>query len=215
MKLHWSSRSPYVRKVMIVARETGLAEKITVHRSVVRRTIINPEVVEESPVGRIPALALEDGTVLSGSFAICDYLDSLHDGRKLIPAPGESRWRELELHGVADGTLDVLQNWRYEKMKPEAQRSEALCDTSAAKIEHCLAWLDRRAGTFGEEDYGIGQITAGIVLDYLDFRFPDIDWRSEYRNLREWHEIFRERPSSQATEIVDDEQGTQTDSIKR
>lgn len=200
---------------MIVAHETGLAERITVFRSVVGRMKINPEVVKDSPVGRIPALALEDGTVLSGSFAICDYLDSLHDGRKLIPARGESRWRELELHGVADGTLDVLQNWRYEKMKPVAQRSEALCNTCAAKVEHCLAWLDRRAGTFGEEEYRIGQITAGIVLDYLDFRFPEIAWRSEYRNLREWHEIFRERPSSQATEIVDDEQGTQTDSIKR
>lgn len=200
---------------MIVAHETGLDNKITTIKSVVGRTIINPEVVRESPVGRIPALTLDDGTVLSGSFAICDYLDSLHDSRKLIPARGESRWRELELHGVADGTLDILLHWRYEKMRPEAQRSEALCDTSAAKIEHCLAWLDRRAGTFGEEDYGIGQITAGIVLDYLDFRFPEIEWRSEYRNLREWHEIFRERSSSQATVIVDDEQGTQIDSSKR
>lgn len=200
---------------MIVAHETGLDNKITTIKSVVGRTIINPEVVRESPVGRIPALTLDDGTVLSGSFAICDYLDSLHEGRKLIPARGESRWRELELHGVADGTLDILLHWRYEKMRPEAQRSEALCDTSAAKIEHCLAWLDRRAGTFGEEDYAIGQITAGIVLDYLDFRFPEIDWRSEYRNLRNWHGIFRERPSSQATVIVDDEQGTQIDSSKR
>lgn len=200
---------------MIVAHETGLAERITVFRSVVGRMKINPEVVRESPVGRIPALALDDGTVLSGSFAICDYLDSLHDGRKLIPARGESRWRELELHGVADGTLDVLQNWRYEKMKPVAQRSEALCNTCAAKVEHCLAWLDRRAGIFREEDYRIGQITAGIVLDYLDFRFPEIEWRSEHRNLREWHGIFRERPSSRATEIVDDEQSTQIDSSKR
>ena len=215
MKMHWSSRSPYVRKVMIAAHEIGLAEKIAIVRSVVGRTIVNPEVVKDSPVGRIPALALDDGTVLSGSFAICDYLDSLHGGPKLIPARGESRWRELELHGIADGMLDLLLHWRHEKMRPEAQRSDAQCDTCAAKIEHCLAWLERRAGAFGDEDYGIGQITAGIVLHYLDFRFPEIEWRAKYRNLRAWHGCFSERPASQATEFVDDEIGMRPDPTKR
>ena len=192
---------------MIVAHEVGLDDKIAPVRSAVARTLINLDVVRDSPVGRIPALVLDDGTVLSGSFAICDYLDSLHDVRKLIPARGESRWRELELHGIADGMLDILQNWRYEKMKPEAQRNEALCNTCAEKIQHSLAWLDQRAGDFPRLDYGIGQITTGIVLDYLDFRFPGIDWRSKCRNLREWHGFFCERPSSKATEIVNDEQG--------
>ena len=207
MKLHWTSRSPYVRKVMIFAHETGLAEEIKTIRSVVGRMTVNPDVVEDSPVGRIPALVLDDGMVLSGSFAICDYLDSLHQGRKLIPPHGESRWRELELHGVADGMLDVLQNWRYENLKPEVQRSQALCETGAAKIQHCLAWLDRRAGDFENEDYGIGQITTGVVLDYLNFRFPEIDWRESNPSLYEWHKIFSERPSSKATEFVDDELG--------
>ena len=207
MKLHWTSRSPYVRKVMIVAHETGLAEEITTIRSVVGRMTINPDVVEDFPVGRIPALVLDDGMVLSGSFAICDYLDSLHQGRKLIPAHGESRWRELELHGVADGMLDVLQNWRYGKMKPEAHRGEALREACAAKVRHCLAWLDRRAGNFSSLEYGIGQITAGIALDYLDFRFSGIDWRESNPSLCEWHKDFCERPSSKATEFVDDEQG--------
>ena len=192
---------------MIVAHETGQADEITTVRSVVGRTIVNPDVVEDSPVGRIPVLALDDGIVLTGSFAICDYLDSRHNGRKLIPPRGESRWRELELHGVTDGTLDILLNWRYEKTKPEAQRWRAFCESSAAKVKHSLAWLDRRAGDFRNEDYGIGQITSGIVLDYLDFRFPEIDWRDSNPNLRHWHKIFSARPSSKATEIVDDEQG--------
>lgn len=205
MKLHWSPRSPFVRKVMIAAHETGLSEKITTVRSVAARTRINPDIVRDSPVGRIPVLVLDGGIVLSGSFAISDYLDSLHGGRKLIPLKGESRWRELELHGVADGLLDLLLIWRGETMKPESQRNTELCDSCIARARHCLIWLDERAGKFSDEDFGIGQITAGIVLDYLDFRFPEVDWRASNRNLREWHKLFCKRPSSKATEIVNDE----------
>ena len=207
MKLHWSPRSPYVRKVMIAAHETGLADKITAMRSVAARTRINPDIVRDSPVGRIPVLVLDGGTVLTGSFTICDYLDSLHGGRKLIPLQGEPRWRELELHGIADGLLDLLLIWRGETTKPESQRNMELCDSCADRTRHCLAWLDERAEGFSGQDYGIGQITAGVVLDYLDFRFPGIDWRASNRNLGEWHKVFSERPSSKATEIVDDEQG--------
>ncbi len=202
MKLHWSSRSPYVRKVMIVAHETGLADQIDPVRTVVSRTQLNPDLIKEFPVGRIPALVLENGIVLSGSFAICDYLDSLHGGRKLISAAGAPRWRELELHGVADGALDILLSWRGELMKPEALRSAALVEASAGKIRHCLDWLNRRAAGFGGEEYGIGQITVGVLLDYLDFRFPGLDWRGPGPHLRQWHKLFAERPSSKATEIV-------------
>ena len=205
MKLHWSSRSPYVRKVMVVAHETGLDKKIATVRSAASRTRINPDIVKDSPVGRIPVMVLDEGIVLTGSFAICDYLDSLHDNRKMIPADGPSRWRELELHGVADGTLDILLSWRGEKMKPKAQRSEALCESCAVRVQNCLRWLDQRAREFDSQDYRIGQITTGIVLDYLDFRFAEIDWRAESSILCEWHQVFAARPSSKATEIVDDE----------
>ncbi len=206
MKLHWSPRSPYVRKVMIAAHETGLTAKIQAIRSNAARSRINPDILKDSPVGRIPVLVLDDATVLTGSFAICDYLDSLHGGRKLIPSHGDSRWRELELHGIADGMLDLLLTWRGEKTRSEALRDAALCDSCAVRVRHGLEWLDDRAGKFRSEDYGVGQITAGIVLDYLDFRFPEIDWRRSNGNLREWHKVFSERPSSKATEIVDDEQ---------
>jgi glutathione S-transferase len=205
MKLHWSPRSPFVRKVMIVAHETGQSDRFQRVRSVAIRTKPNPEIIEDSPVGRIPVMVLDDGIVLSGSYHICEYLDSLHDGRKLIPAQAPDRWRELELHGVADGLLDTLIAWRGEAMKPEAQRWQALADTCAAKTDACLDWLERRCQSFGGEDYGVGQITAGIALDYLDFRFPAIDWRAGRAGLETWHQAFLQRDSTKATEIVNDE----------
>ena len=205
MKLHWSPRSPYVRKVVIVAYETGMDEKVEKVRSVASRTQTNPDIARDSPVGRIPVMVLDEGIVLTGSFAICDYLDSQHDNRKMIPAHGVARWRELELHGVADGMLDILLNWRGETMKPKVQRNKALCESFAARVQLCLTWLEQRTAGFKSQDYGIGQITTGISLDYLDFRFAEIDWRAEHPNLREWHKVFAERPSSKATEIVNDE----------
>jgi len=205
MKLHWSPRSPYVRKVMIVAHETGLADRIECVRSVAIRTCINADILRDSPVGRIPVLVLPDGTVLSGSYLICEYLDSLHGGRKIIPAEPGKKWRELELYGIADGLLDTLLVWRGERMKSPHLQSIELCETCASKTHACLDWLQRRSRRFASEDYCIGQITTGVALDYLDFRFTDIGWRDGREALRAWHLEFSRRPSSLATEIVNDE----------
>lgn len=205
MKLHWSPRSPFVRKVMIVACEAGLEDRIERVRSVAIRTKINPDIVSDSPVGRIPVLVLDDGIVLSGSYAICEYLDSLHDGHKLIPLTAPERWREFELHGIADGLLDTLITWRGESLKPAELRWQELDRTCAAKTDACLNWLERRSRGLAEEPYGLGQITTGVALDYLDFRFPIVDWKQDRPNLARWFDGFSERASTKATEIVNDE----------
>lgn len=203
MKLHWSPRSPFVRKVMIFAHEADVADRFDKVRSVAIRTKANPDIIKDSPVGRIPVLVLDDGIVLSGSYSICEYLDTLHDGSPLIPAAAARRWRELELHGIADGLLDTLIAWRGEFMRPEAH--PGICDTSLRKTNACLDWLECRCQTFASEDYAIGQITAGVALDYLDFRYAELDWRLNRPALGEWHQSFLQRPSTQLTEIVNDE----------
>lgn len=205
MKLHWSPRSPFVRKVMIVAHEINLVSRLELVRSVAVRTKPNPDIIIDSPVGRIPVLVTDNGVVLSGSYAICDFLDSLHQGRKMIPTSGQVRWKELELHGIADGLLDTLIFWRGEFMVPEESRRQEISDTCATKTEACLDWLQGRVSEFSRYDYGIGQITVGVALDYLDFRYTHIDWRVSRPELANWHDQFGQRPSSKATEIVNDE----------
>ncbi len=205
MKLHWSPRSPFVRKVMIVAHELGVTDRFECVRSVAIRTKPNPDIIADSPVGRIPVLVLDDGIVLSGSYHICEYLETLCDDRTIIPPPGPARWQELQLHGVADGLLDNLINWRGEFMKSEGQRWQAFADTCAFKTRACLDWLEAHCAAFSDDAYGIGQITAGIALDYLDFRFDSIDWREGRPELTRWHRVFHSRDSTKATEIVNDE----------
>jgi glutathione S-transferase len=190
---------------MIVAHETGLVDRIACVRSVAIRHKSNAEIIKDSPVGRIPVLVLDAGVVLSGSYPICEYLDSLHGGRRMIPVDSSRRWSELELHGVADGLLDTLVAWRGEFIRPGGQQWESLVAACALKTEACLDWLGRRAPDFDETAYGLGQATAGAALDYLDFRFPQIEWRERRPKLADWHGAFRQRPSSRATEVINDE----------
>src|SRR3546814_15919853 len=92
MKLHWSPRSPFVRKVMITLHEAGLVERVELVRSVVAFAAApNPEVLADNPLGKIPALILDDGTALFDSRVICEFLDGLHDRARLFPAAGPER----------------------------------------------------------------------------------------------------------------------------
>ena len=204
MKLHWSPRSPYVRKVMIFAHEAGLASSLDCVRSVAVRTSLNPQIAQDSPVGRIPVLVLDSGTVLSGSYHICEYLQS-QTGVCLIPPPGENRWKQLEFHGVADGLLDTLIYWRGEYLTPETIAREDIVTTCSQKTQACLNWMENKAEMLGELPFGIGAIAVGVSLSYLDFRYPQVEWRAGRLGLAAWYEGFCKRPSSVATEIANDE----------
>ena len=84
LTLHWSPRSPFVRKVMLFAHETGLASRLTLVRSVVAMTTPNQALMRDNPLSKIPTLVLGDGSVLYDSAVICDYLDTLHAGPRRI-----------------------------------------------------------------------------------------------------------------------------------
>ena len=95
MKLYWSPRSPFVRKVMVFAHETGLASRIETVKTPVSSTAANRELMRVNPLGKIPTLVTDDGKVLFDSYVICDYLDGLHTGAKLIPQSPDIRWQTL------------------------------------------------------------------------------------------------------------------------
>ena len=107
MKLYYSSASPYVRKVMVTAIETGLESKIEKVPATVAPNKPNAEVARDNPLMKVPTLVADGGEALYDSRVICEYLDSLHGGRKLIPASGGERWRVLGLQALGDGMLDA------------------------------------------------------------------------------------------------------------
>ena len=102
MKLHWSPRSPFVRKVMIVAHELGVADHITCVRTVVATTRPHLELMRENPLSKIPTLVLDDDTVIYNSPVICEYLDHTY-GPRLIPARFAERMSALRRQALGDG----------------------------------------------------------------------------------------------------------------
>jgi glutathione S-transferase len=201
MKLHWSPRSPYVRKVMVVAHELGLADRIETVRTVVGGTTPHRELMRENPLGKIPTLVLEDGTILYDSPVICEYLDTVHGGARLFPAWPE-RLAALRRLALGDGMLDIALAWLGERFRPPERQSEPHMALWETKLRSCVDALEHEK--LDEGRFTIGHIAIGIALSYLDFRFADLAWREGHPRLADWHAAFDARPSVIANPPIDD-----------
>jgi glutathione S-transferase len=195
MKLHWSPRSPFVRKVSILLDETGLAAQVERVRSVAAMATPNPAIMADNPLSQIPALVLDDGTPLYDSPVICEYLDSLHDGTRFFPAAGPARWLALRRQALADGMLAILLLWRQERMKTTAQQIPAWLAAFELKIFTSLGRLEQEADLLARDGFDIGHLSIGCMLSYLDYRFADLDWRTPHPQLAVWHAGFEQRPA--------------------
>lgn len=204
MKLHWSPRSPYVRKVMILAHETGLADRFELVRSVVALTSPNAELMHDNPMSRIPTLVLDDGTVLYDSPVICEYLDGLHSGPKMIPAEPSARMQALRRQALGDGILDTLILWLNERNRPKEKQSESFFSAFTVKTLSALEALESEAPSLAADPFSVGHIAIGSALCYLDFRFQSEQWREGRPQLERWHAGFDDRPSVRAVPIIDD-----------
>ena len=204
MKLHWSPRSPFVRKVMIVAHELGVVDRLQLVRTVAAMMKPHPELMIDNPLSKIPTLVLDDGMVLYDSAVICEYLDHLHDGPKLFPLPFDERLTALRRQALGDGLLDALVLWRGELSRPAEQQSQPYLKSFAARNEATLTALERETPALESSAYSIGHVAIGCALSYLDFRFADRQWRRDHLRLAGWHATFAARAAVGATEPIDD-----------
>jgi len=200
MKLHWSPKSPYVRKVMICAHELGLVPRLELVRSVAAMSKPNPAIMADNPLSKIPTLVREDGRALFDSIVICEYLNAMAAGA-LFPPQGEARWQALRWHALGDGLLDLLILWRNEREREHP--SAALVDAFERKTRASLALLDAEAASLVDAPLSIGQVTLGCALGYLDYRFDTLGWRALAPRLADWFATLQVRPSFQATAPVD------------
>lgn len=191
MKLYCAYSSPYSRKARAAAIEAGVSDRIEL-------VLLNPwenppALLEVNPLGRIPVLTTDDGTTLVGSAVIAEYLDNLGSG-SLYPAPGPDRWRALRRLATGDGMLESLVPVRLELLRPEEHRSAMLDKRWRDSAARTLASLDaEKPKPDGRPD--IGDIAVGCALGYLDFRFPEWNWRRDQPYLATWFEALSKRPS--------------------
>lgn len=197
MKLIGSLSSPYVRKVRVVMAEKKLDYQF-VEEDV---WSADTSIMQSNPLGKVPCLVMEGGEALFDSRVIVEYLDTLSPVGKLIPPLGRERAEVKTWEALADGVLDALilarleANWAGRKKE---ERSGAWIERQLAKTQSSLKAMSQG---LGEKPFCAGiylslaDIAVGCALGYLDFRFPDIDWRSSYPNLAKLHEKLVQRPS--------------------
>lgn len=202
MTLHWSPRSPYVRKVMIAIAEMGLQGQVRTVRTVAGGTTPHRELMRINPVGKIPTLELADGTAIYDSPVIMEYLDTLHDGPKLYPSAWPERLVALRRHALGQGMLDSALLLLGEGFRPADRQSEPHKELWRAKLAACVQALE--AEELASSSFTVGHLTIGVALGYLDFRFAALAWRDNHPKLTAWHQTFNARPSVQANMPVDD-----------
>lgn len=200
MKLWHSTASPFVRKVMIMAHETGLVDQIELIDAATTAINPNTDLAKENPLGKVPTLMLDDGMSLFDSRVICEYLDGLHDGDKMFPADGQDRYNVLVTQSIGDGLMDAAVATRYEQfLRPEELQWDKWIGGQMKKVEQALDVLENWRGA-RLQDIHIGSISVVAGLDYLDFRKFDIDWRKDRPVLTQMFETFSKRTSMVETE---------------
>lgn len=204
MILHWSPRSPYVRKVMIAIHEMGLQDRIRTVRTIAGGTNILTEFMKVNPVGKIPTLELEDGSAVYDSPVIIEYLDTLHTGPRLYPTAWPERLVALRRHALGQGMLDTALPLLGEGFRPPERQSEPHKQFWRAKLIYCVDALEQEAEALSESAFSIGHLAIGVALGYLDFRFDSLKWRDGRPKLAAWHATFNARPAVAANMPIDD-----------
>lgn len=197
MKLFFSPASPFARKVMAVAHEAGWAERIELVPGGAHPIDRSAAIRAENPLGQIPTLVLDDGTALYDSRVICEYIDATA-GTGLF-GTGAARWPILARQALADGLLGAALLVRYEAtVRPEPRRWSGWTGGQMGKVADALDRFEVLLPGLGD-GADIGTITMACALGYLDFRFPDLDWRGARPVAAAWFERFDARPAMAAT----------------
>jgi glutathione S-transferase len=197
MKLIGAITSPYVRKVRVVMAEKKLDYQFVSEDVWSEQTRIQ----ESNPLGKVPCLIMEGGEAVFDSRVIVEYLDTLSPVGKLIPAGGRERAEVKTWEALADGLLDAAILARLESVwtgRTDAQRSPAWIDRQLDKVQQSLRAM---SGGLGDKPFcsgihlSLSDIAVGCAVGYLDFRFPQIDWRTPYPNLHKLYDKLAQRQS--------------------
>lgn len=177
MKLYISTPSPFARKCRIVAWERGVA----VTEVVVDPYADDPALLAANPIVQVPTLIAMDGLPISDSPVICEYLDGLRDGPRLLPADGPERLRVKRIETLGNALLDQGVKRVLELRRPQSERSASWIARWTAGMNRTLDALE--TANLQPEPLDMGVITAGVAVTWISFRHPDIDWKAGRPNL--------------------------------
>lgn len=189
MILRSSPASPFVRKVRIATRLLGLDGKV--EETSVALDDPADTIRVQNPLGKIPALILEDGTCYYDSRVILEYLDHIAGGGRIIPREPKPRFDALRMQALCDGILDACVLQVYEgRYRPPEMKVASWVERQADKVARGFAALEAAPPAVAPGCLPhVGQIALACALGYRDLRFGS-DWRKAYPCLHAWHDAF-------------------------
>jgi glutathione S-transferase len=202
MRLLYSVGSPFARLVRVALLETGLDARVT-KQELTRARLYSPEsdVLALNPVGRVPTLELDDGTILTESKLILDYIDALNPGPKLLPRDGSDGWRTLAEMGQALGLLEGVVTWLRSLVPPEPQRAVELIARESTRANRAADALERAVAQGAYAGHiNAAHIALGTALGLVEPRLPVWKWRERRPRLSDWYDAIAARPSFRTTE---------------
>lgn len=194
MQLMMSPASPFVRKVRIALRETGLVSQVKEVTVTTAPVDTAPALASANPLGKIPTLVRADGPAIYDSRVICRFLDTLSAGASLYP---QARlWEVLTLEATAEGIMDAAVLITYDgRFRDDDAKARAWCDAQWVKIARGLEVLESRWMPLLTGPVHMGQIATAAALGYLDLRHAARGWRAGHPTLAAWFDQFAQRPS--------------------
>lgn len=195
MKLYITAPSPFARKCRIVAREKGLIDGI-------EEIAIDPyaspaELLAANPIAQAPALVTDDGTAITDSPVICEWLDRHGTGRTLLPLDGPERWQVKRIETLAAAALEMGVKLVLEKRRPESERSPSWMARWTGNMGRALDALE--AENLAAEPLDMGLITAGCAVTWIGFRHPEFQWQEGRPRLIDLQSALEARPSFMQT----------------
>lgn len=196
MNLHYSAASPFARKALVTLIECGLRDDVVLvptnpHAS-------HPGFVLLNPFSKIPALQLDDGSVIIESYFICEYIDELAGGGVVLPPDSQFRRAVLRKHMLGNGLMEASVLRRVESLRGKDADRDKNLQRQRVITQRALDCLEAEAATLGGEP-DLGNLCIAIALDYLDFRFAADEWRKGRPHLVNWHQRFSTRSSLRST----------------
>ncbi|QPB42407.1 glutathione S-transferase N-terminal domain-containing protein [Rodentibacter haemolyticus] len=168
MKLWYSTTSPYARKVLAVIQYHQLQNQIEFLQATSGLDKDSPH-NQDNPLGRLPALQLNDGEWLYNSSLIAEYLDQTGSQSSLY-GEGKQRWQILRLHYLADGILENEISVIPEKRsRPQSEWWKDRHEQIFQRTGRSLFELQKAIDSFGE-NLNIGTLNAVCAIDFLLFR---------------------------------------------
>jgi glutathione S-transferase len=200
MILRSSPPSPFGRKIKLAMSILGLDSQVTIEKA--DPTDASDSIRKQNPLGKIPALIVEDGGVLYDSPVILEYLDHRAGGGRILPQEANARFAALTLQALCDGILDACILLVYEgRWRPAEKHEQKWIDHQTGKVSRAFSALEAAPPAI-DSIPNVGAITLACALGYQDLRFGG-KWRDSYPRLLKWHDDFAARiPAFAATRVT-------------